>query len=85
MKFIGRADALFAGEAGRLPLFEWIGESPCVAWIGELLFADMAGELPFADEIGELPFAGVIGDLPFAVGTDETSSPALFFPTDGAT
>ena len=85
MKFIGRADALFAGEAGRLPLFEWIGESLCVAWIGELLFADMAGELPFADEIGVLPFAGVIGDLPFAVGTGETSSPALFFPTDGAT
>ena len=50
-----------------------------------MLFADMAGELPFADEIGELPFAGVIGDLPFAVGTGETSSPALFVPTDGAT
>jgi hypothetical protein len=45
----------------------------------------MAGELPFADEIGELPFADEIGELPFADGTGETSSPALFFPTDGAT
>ena len=67
--------ARFVGEVGELPMFERIGELPYVDWIVELWFIDVAGELPFVDAIGELPFSG---------GTDETSSPALFFPTDGA-
>jgi hypothetical protein len=85
LKFPVGEDALFAGEAGRLPLFEWIGVLPCVARSGESMFMGMIGELPFADEIGELPFAVAIGELPFADGTGVASSPALFFPTDGAT
>ena len=33
---------------------------------------------------GELPFVDPIGESPFSDGTEETASPALFFPTDGA-
>ena len=48
---------------------------PCAAWVGEFWFVDATGELPFVDPIGESPFSD---------GTEETASPALFFPTDGA-
>ena len=30
------------------------------------------------------PFVDAIGESPFSDGTEETVSPALFFPTDGA-
>ena len=48
---------------------------PCAARVGEFWFVDAAGELPFVDPIDESPFSD---------GTEETVSPALFFPTDGA-
>ena len=48
---------------------------PCAARVGEFWFVDAAGELPFVDPIG---------DSPFSDGTEETVSPALFFPIDGA-
>ena len=64
---------LFAGETGVLPFVECVGELPCDARVGEFWFVDAAGELPFVDPIGESPFSD---------GTEETASPALFFPTD---
>ena len=48
---------------------------PCAARVSEFWFVDAAGELPYVDAIGESPFSD---------GTEETVSPALFFPTDGA-
>ena len=38
----------------------------------------------FVDVVSELPFADAIGESSFSDGTEETVSPALFFPTDGA-
>ena len=43
----------------------------------------LSREFWFNDAAGELPFVDPIDESPFSAGTEETVSPALFFPTDG--
>jgi len=70
----------------RLEKVSWNSGECCSKSIkgSDVIFAGEANVLPFVEWVGELPFVDPIGESPFSDGTEETASPALFFPTDAA-